>query len=103
MPLGGTVSYYNGTSYGPYTGHCNASVTFLYTRLIYLRFKACGIEAVTMAAGTPDCWKITVPNSSDPNGVDGCVHPPSAKNYVKADMTTSNRANEYRTVIGAGE
>jgi len=51
MPLSGTVSYYNGTSYGPYTGHCNASVTFLYTRLIYLRFKVCGDRS-----GDHGCW-----------------------------------------------
>lgn len=96
--------YYNETGF--YTNKVNPGnlssvsgkfiIGYPYTYLFYPRFNVTGVERVTVAAGTYECWKMEILLGTDHGDVIGYLwYSPSVKNYVKLDMNVTVESAEY--------
>ncbi|MEM2958201.1 MAG: hypothetical protein QW261_07920 [Candidatus Jordarchaeaceae archaeon] len=94
----GPVCYYNGSWYNN-SAVDNLTYNFPDTYLFYPAFRVEGTEMVTVPAGTFECWRIAVLNATDPSDTVGYYwYSPSAKNYAKINVTTTDLSgNEYNT------
>jgi len=101
ISLDGDISYTNssGTYHTPIAEEVN--FTYPYSYSFYPLFKVVGTETVTVEAGSFECWKIGVLNSSNPNQIVGYVwYSPDAKNYIKGELTTGDSSgNTYNIQI----
>lgn len=100
--------YYNASGYYTnkiYPGNLSNvsgefSISFPYTYLFYPRFNVTGVETVTVAAGTYECWKMKIILTTNGDGVIGYLwYSPEVKNYVKLDMNVTVESVDYNVCV----
>ncbi|MEM2330750.1 MAG: hypothetical protein QXL59_07990, partial [Candidatus Jordarchaeales archaeon] len=66
----------------------------------YPRFNVTGVETVTVAAGTYECWKMKIILTTNGDGVIGYLwYSPEVKNYVKLDMNVTVESVDYNVCV----